>query len=149
MKKFLTTIFIFVAFFLSGCSAEKIQNFEQKNEEVEMKIKISIGEKIFYATLENNATTQEFIKKLPLEVKMTELNGNEKYFKFAESFLTNDEKIGKIHSGDLMLFGSNYLVLFYKDFSTNYSYTRIGKIENAENLSEFVGDGDIRAKFEK
>lgn len=114
-----------------------------------MKIKISIGDKIFYATLENNATTREFIKKLPLEVKMTELNGNEKYFKFAENFPTNDEKFGKIYSGDIMLYSGNYLVIFYKDFSTSYSYTRLGRIENAENLSEFVGDWDIRAKFEK
>lgn len=153
MKKIFTTIFIFVVFFLSGCSAEKIpvekNSAERVEAQTEMKIKISIGEKIFYATLENNPTTQEFIKKLPLEVEMTELNGNEKYFKFAENFPTNDEKVGKIYSGDIMLYSGNYLVIFYRDFSTNYSYTRLGRIENAENLSEFVGDWDIRAKFEK
>lgn len=153
MKKIFTTIFIFVVFFLSGCSAEKIpvekNSAERVEAQTEMKIKISIGEKIFNATLENNPTTQEFIKKLPLEVEMTELNGNEKYFKFAENFPTNDEKVGKIYSGDIMLYSGNYLVIFYRDFSTNYSYTRLGRIENAENLSEFVGDWDIRAKFEK
>lgn len=118
MKKFFTSILILILIFSVGCSAEK--NSEkisaEKSEEVEMKIKISVGEKIFYATLENNPTTQELMKKLPLEVEMTELNGNEKYFKFAESFPTDDKKIGEIHTGDLMLFGSNYLVVFTKIF---------------------------------
>lgn len=153
MKKFFATIFVFVVFFLSGCSAEKIpveKNSAEKVEvKTEMKIKILVGEKTFNATLENNPTTQEFIKKLPLEITMTELNGNEKYFKFAENFPTNDEKISEIHSGDLMLYNGNYLVIFYKDFPTSYRYTRLGKIENAENLSEIVGGDDIRVKFEK
>lgn len=151
MKKFFTSILILILIFSVGCSAEK--NSEkisaEKSEEVEMKIKISVGEKIFYATLENNPTTQELMKKLPLEVEMTELNGNEKYFKFAESFPTDDKKIGEIHTGDLMLFGSNYLVVFYKNFSTHYSYTRLGKIENPENLPETLGSDNIRVKFEK
>lgn len=33
-----------------------------------------------------------------------------------------------------MLFGSSYLVIFYENFNTSYSYTRIGKINNANDL---------------
>ena len=114
-----------------------------------MRIKISVGEQIFYANLENNSSTQELIKKLPLEVEMTELNGNEKYYKFVENFPSDDKKISEIREGDLMLYGSSYLVIFYKNFSTSYSYTRLGKIENPANLSEILGDGNIRVKIEK
>ena len=148
MKKFLTTIFIFVVFFLSGCSAEKNSEPVQ-NEAIDMNIKIIVGEKIFNATLENNQTAREFIKKLPLEVDMSELNGNEKYYKFAENFTSDDKNIGEIHAGDLMLYSSSYVVLFYKNFSTSYSYTRLGKIDNPQNLSEIVGGDNIRVRFEK
>ena len=143
MKKFFAAILVLILIFSVGCSAEK------KSDEVEMRIKISVGEQIFYANLENNPSTQELIKKLPLEVEMTELNGNEKYFKFAENFPSDDKKISEIREGDLMLYGSSYLVIFYKSFSTSYSYTRLGKIENPENLSEILGSGNIRVKIEK
>ena len=152
MKKFFAAILVLILIFSVGCSAEK--NFEEKIsaekvEDVEMRIKISVGEKIFYANLENNPSTQELIKKLPLEVEMTELNGNEKYYKFAENFPSDDKKISEIREGDLMLYGSNYLVIFYKNFSTSYSYTRLGKIENPANLSKVLGSDNIRVKIEK
>ena len=143
MKKFFAAILVLILIFSVGCSAEK------KSDEVEMRIKISVGEQIFYANLENNPSTQELIKKLPLEVEMTELNGNEKYYKFAENLPSDDKKISEIREGDLMLYGSSYLVIFYKNFSTSYSYTRLGKIENPANLSEILGDGNIRVKIEK
>ncbi|MBP3195158.1 MAG: hypothetical protein J6M05_05785 [Cardiobacteriaceae bacterium] len=42
-----------------------------------------------------------------------------------------------------------YLVIFYKDFSTNYSYTPLGKIDNAKNLPKALGRGNVRVKIEK
>ena len=44
-----------------------------------------------------------------------------------------------------MLFGNNCLVIFYESFDTSYSYTKIGHIDNLDNL----GNGSIIAKFEK
>ena len=45
------------------------------------KITITIGDKVFAATLSDNATATAFKKLLPLSVTMTELNGNEKLFR--------------------------------------------------------------------
>ena len=154
MKKFL--IICLLGMLMTGCgeSAENFSAAEDKKipaveEELGMKIKILIGDKIFDATLEDNATTREFIKKLPLEVTMTELNGNEKYYRFGKNFPSADKKVGEIHSGDLMLYSSSYVVLFYKNFSTSYSYTRLGKIENPAELEKIVGSGNISVRFEK
>ena len=43
-------------------------------------ITIRIGDKVFAATLSDNATAAAF-RLLPLSVTMTELNGNEKLFR--------------------------------------------------------------------
>ena len=153
MKKFL--IICLLGMLMTGCgeSAENFSAAEDKKipaveEELGMKIKILIGDKIFDATLEDNETTREFVKNLPLEVTMTELNGNEKYYRFGKNFPSADKKVGEIHSGDLMLYSSSYVVLFYKNFSTSYSYTRLGKIDNPADLEKSLGNGNVKIKFE-
>lgn len=114
-----------------------------------MNIKISVGGKTFDAVLEDNAAAAEFYKMLPLEIKMNELNGNEKYYRLNKSLPTNDKRAGTIYAGDLLLWTSNTVVLFYKTFSSGYSYTRLGKILNPAGLSEAVGGGNVAVKFLK
>ena len=118
-------------------------------EALAMQIKISVGGKIFEAALEDNAAAQEFYKMLPLEIRMTELNGNEKYFRLNKNLPSNDKRAGNISAGDLMLWSSNTVVLFYKNFSSGYSYTRLGKILNPVGLNDAVGGGNVSVKFFK
>ena len=141
---------------LSGCGGEAREMPEASTNDDEVQsvemvknktIQIQIGSRTFQATLEDNPTVEEFIKQLPLEIELEELNGNEKFYRFNERFPTSDTKPKMIHTGDLMLYSGSYFVLFYKDFNTNYSYTRLGKIENIEGLLEAVGESNIRVKI--
>jgi hypothetical protein len=118
------------------------------NDPMKKSINIKVGEKTFTATLLDNATVTEFKSMLPLTINMTELNGNEKYFELPEKLPTNATNPRTINNGDLMLWGSNTLVLFYKTFNTSYSYTRLGKIENPSGLSQALGSGNVKVTFE-
>ena len=69
---------------------------------------------------------------------MTELNGNEKYFYLDDALPTDASRPDGIRAGDLMLYGSECIVLFYESFSTAYSYTPIGRVQNPEGLTEAV-----------
>ncbi|SDA28992.1 hypothetical protein SAMN02910447_02985 [Ruminococcus sp. YE71] len=84
---------------------------------------------------------------LPLSFEMSELNGNEKYIYTDTSFTTSAESVGHINKGELMLYGDSCVVLFYDSFSTPYSYTRLGYIENAEGLENVVGSGSVTVNF--
>jgi hypothetical protein len=84
-----------------------------------MNIAIKVGTKTLTATLEDNATARAFKALLPTTVRMTELNGNEKYFRFSGDLPTKASCPGTIQTGDLMIYGQNTLVLFYKSFSTS------------------------------
>src|SRR5688572_27920642 len=67
---------------------------------------IKFGEKEFAATLLDNPSATAFKAMLPLAINMTELNGNEKYFRLSKNLPTNESNPNRINSGDLMLYGS-------------------------------------------
>jgi hypothetical protein len=113
-----------------------------------MKLKITIGTNSFTATLYKNASATAFKEELPMTINMRELNGNEKYFDLPDHLPANASNPGTIQAGDLMLYGSNTLVLFYKTFSTPHSYTRLGRIDNLSGLADALGSGNPTVKFE-
>ena len=96
-----------------------------------------------------NETADSLLERLPLTVTMDELHGNEKYIYLEQSLPSHSQKIFSIHTGDIMLFNNNCLVLFYEDFQTDYQYTPIGKITNAQNLKEDIGKGNVQVIFQK
>lgn len=81
-------------------------------------------------------------------MQMDELNGNEKYHYLDSSLPTDSYRPGTIHAGDIMLYGSSCVVLFYETFASSYSYTRIGQIDNPDGLATAVGNGNVSVKFE-
>jgi hypothetical protein len=112
------------------------------------KMKITIASSVFTATFIDNATATAFKAKLPLSITMKDLNRNEKFFDFDFNLTTNASNPGIIQSGDLMMYGANTLVLFYKTFSTSYSYTKVGSIDNPSGLETALGSGSVTVKFE-
>jgi hypothetical protein len=112
------------------------------------KLVIRIGDKTFAATVEDNATAAAFRKLLPLSVTMRDLNANEKLYRLPSAIPTNPSTPQSIQTGDLLLYGSNTVVLFYKSFPTTYSYTRIGRVDDPTGLEAAVGSGDVAVTFE-
>ncbi|HAJ16034.1 MAG TPA: hypothetical protein DCL24_07030 [Erysipelotrichaceae bacterium] len=103
-----------------------------------VKIVMTINNKDFVISLKQNKSTNALIKQLPLAMTMKDLNGNEKYHYIQKHLPTETEFIDKIEAGDFMLFGDNCLVLFYKSFSTQYSYTKLGRIEDVEGYLKVI-----------
>lgn len=145
MKKLLPAICAAILM-IAGCG-ESSQSEAIKT--LNTAIKIQVNGKMFKATLEDNPSARTFVEILPLEIDMTELNGNEKYFYLNSDLPGAPTNVKQIHAGDLMLFGSNCLVLFYKDFTTPYGYTRLGKLDNPDDLAKTLGNGNVRIKFEE
>jgi hypothetical protein len=111
-------------------------------------MRIKIGSSNFVATLDDNPTATAFKARLPLTVDMQELNGNEKLYRLPDKLPTKASDPGTIKNGDLMIYGANTLVLFYKSFPTSYSYTRLGRIDDPAGLAAAVGSGSVAVTFE-
>lgn len=124
---------------------------EQPNESDPQKsntMKIAIGSNIFTAILATNTSVRAFKAMLPLTLSMSDYNSNEKVAGLPRSLTTAATNPGTISTGDIMLYGSNSLVLFYETFSTSYSYTKIGRIDNTAGLKAALGKGNVTIKFE-
>lgn len=126
-------------------SAAKEQNTEAIPEVNEMKIEINGKE--YTAHFADTAAAEEFKAMLPLTLDMSELNGNEKYIYLDSRFTSESENVGYINKGELMLYGSDCIVLFYDSFSTPYSYTRLGYIDDPDGLEKAAGHGSITVTF--
>lgn len=113
------------------------------------KIEILIGNEAYSATLYDNAATRALMDMLPLTLDMSELNGNEKYYYLDTSLPTNASKPSEIKTGDLMLYGNSCLVLFYESFSTSYTYTPLGHIDDPTGLAAALGCGSVQVTFRK
>ena len=116
---------------------------EQEPQHMERRLSVKIGSKVFSASLQDTVTTEKFTELLPLEMTMRELNDNEKYCRLSQSLPTQDKNPGQIHAGDLMLYDGNTVVLFYRDFTTSYRYTPLGRIADTSGLMEALGSGDV------
>jgi hypothetical protein len=112
-------------------------------------ITITIGKERFTATLADNATAAAFAKLLPLSIQMAELNGNEKFAELSVSVPTRATRPPSIQAGDVMMYGSRTLVLFYKSFPTTYSYTKIGRVDDPTGLAAALGSGNVDVTFER
>lgn len=74
---------------------------------------------------------------------MQDFNQNEKYYNLSSSLPTDEYNVGKIKKGDVMLYGADTLVIFYKDFDTSYQYTKIGLIENLDE-DNFTNKNEVQ-----
>ena len=124
-----------------------VTNCGLNNKEYNMYINITIGDKTFVANIDDTPTGQAFFDLLPLTITMNELNGNEKYYYLNNSLPTDFYNPQTINTGDIMLYKNNCVVLFYKTFSTDYSYTRIGSVVDPSGLSQAVGQGNVMVSF--
>jgi len=107
-------------------------------------VDITINNKKYVLKLENNKTSFDLLSIAPLTVEMSDLNNNEKYVYLSLSLNEEANYSGSIKKGDVMLYQSNCLVIFYKDFETNYHYTKIGHIDNlpsfdSKNIKVTIG----------
>lgn len=156
MKNILATlVFLFPMLIGAACdpNAPTVISDDQSsptenNHSMKDSLSIKVGDQEFIATLLDNPAATTFKAMLPLTINMAELNGNEKYFRLSQNLPTDESNPGTISPGDLMLFGSNTLVLFYESFRTSYSYTKLGRINNVNGLTAALGKGNVTVTIE-
>ena len=137
IKKTSIILIILSFLFLSGVNAQNNDNI----------IKLKVNGHIFDVKLENNPATKELVKKLEsgnVCVNATDYGNFEKVGNLGFSLPANDENI-KTEPGDIVLYQKDQISVFYDSHS--WSYTKLGKIQNATDLKEILGSGNTTLEF--
>ncbi len=158
MKKLLVLILITVAslFAFAGCTDTPAQSTppngngtstetptENDGEEVTETYLTINGNKV-KVTLEDNSSTRallEILKKGDIVYTANDYGGFEKVGALGHTLPNSDTEL-TTQAGDVILYSSNQIVLFYG--SNSWSYTRLGRIENysVSELRAFLCAGE-------
>ncbi|WP_294578318.1 cyclophilin-like fold protein [uncultured Thomasclavelia sp.] len=112
-----------------------------------MKLKIKINERCFKATLSQNKAVDALVtmlKQAPITISMSDYGGFEKVGALKNNLPAQDKYTATV-AGDIVLYNSNQIVIFYG--SNSWSYTRLAKVDNLDGWKEALGHGNITAIF--
>ncbi len=115
---------------------------EDKVEEKETMI-MEINDKAVDVTWEENASVEELkgLAQTGLTISMSMYGGFEQVGPIGKS-IVSDDKQTVTKPGDIVLYSSDKIVVFYG--SNSWSYTRLGKINMSQNeLKQLLGNGDV------
>lgn len=114
-----------------------------------LRVWMTVGDRRFAITLANNPAARAFAAQMPLTLDMADLNRNEKHAELPLALPASADRIGTIRNGDLMLYGSTTLVVFYLTFDSSYAYTRLGRVDKPHDLAKVLGERTARIRFSR
>ena len=127
------------------------QASQNQGGDVDMKnarLKITVGNKVLYATLEDNATTRALLKKMPMTLTMQNLYGREMCYRFgAGSLPTEHLRSDRYEVGYIVYWAPRgSFVILYKQNGEEFERQQIGHIDSGTDI--FNGSGDEKVSFE-
>lgn len=124
---------------------------EEEDEEAGvLKVKITVGDRIVTATMEDNATAKAFLARLPLEVELSDYAGAEKIFYPSPKLSTEEApRGGNPTAGSIMLYEPwGNVAIFYKSGSASNSLIPMGRVDG-DGIEVFRVSGSLNVKFER
>lgn len=111
----------------------------------EMTMKLMIDNAVVPVIWEQNASTEELKKMLPLTINMSMYGGFEQVGSIGHS-LTRNDKQTTTQYGDIVLYAGDKIVIFYG--SNSWSYTRLGHIDlSQEKMTDLLSHGDVTIRI--
>lgn len=114
----------------------------------EMKIRITIGEKVVTAALTDSEAARDFVSLLPLTLVLEDYAGTEKISDLPKRLSTQGAPAGSDPSvGDIAYYAPwGNLAIFYRDFGYSSGLVILGKIDG--EMDAFGGPGSVKAIIE-
>ena len=140
MKKLYIKMLLLTSLFLFGCkNNQNINNEEQINVEENVVMKLFIDNNEVEVSWLNNNSVKELSNLCPLTINMHEYGGFEQTGLIGKTISSSDKRIDVI-PGDIVLYNSNQISVFYN--SSSWSYTKLGHINLSNSELKNLLDKD-------
>ena len=111
------------------------------NEEKDMELTLTVDGKEVPVIWEDNESVGALKEAAPLEIKMSMYGGNEQVGPIGKELPSDDKNI-TTEAGDIVLYQSNQIVIFYG--SNTWDYTSLGHVElSKDEMTELLDNGDV------
>ena len=111
----------------------------------EIAMNLMIDNTVVPVSWEQNASTEELKKLLPLTIKMSMYGGFEQVGSIGHSLIRNDTPTTTQY-GDIVLYSGDKIVIFYG--SNSWAYTRLGHINlSQQEMTDLLSHGDVTIKI--
>jgi len=144
LPKTLIAIFLWMGLSNSSLNAKEVADYPINS----LKLKITIGEKILYATLYESKATRNFMQLLPLELDLQDLNRREKYSSLAIRLSNNGTIKNTYQVGDVSYWlGGGLAVFYHQDHAiVKAGLIVIGKLK--KGIAAFEIAENLKVRFE-
>lgn len=110
-------------------------------EEKDMELTLTVDGKEVPVSWEDNESVGALKEAAPLEIKMSMYGGNEQVGPIGKELPSDDKNI-TTEAGDIVLYQSNQIVIFYG--SNTWDYTPLGHVElSKDEMTELLDNGDV------
>ena len=147
MKHTKWSVMLAAALLMMGCGTASEQPAASSNtgsgEDAAMKMNIAVNDSGFTATLAENAAVDalvDWMEEGPITLELSDYADFEKVGPLGRSLPASDSQT-TTQAGDIVLYQSNQIVLFYG--SNSWSYTQLGSIDDLTGWEDALGSGDV------
>jgi len=115
--------------------------------ESDMKVRLTVGDSVFIASVSNSPIGRDFVSRLPLALKMKDYAETEKIAYLPQKLTVEGAPAGFDPAvGDLTYYAPwGNLAIFYKDFGYSSGLIPLGRIESGiDKLAQIKDEGVIK-----
>lgn len=136
----------------SGMVQSRAANTQEtaQNPEGAVQMRITVGDQVLTAALEDNATARAITERLPMTLPMMDIYGCEMCCRFDEELPANEARVTGFEVGDIIYWRSHrsFVILYHQD-GARFEMQKAGYI-NADSavIEELFGHGDVNVTYE-
>lgn len=121
-----------------------------QNPEGTVQMRITVGDQVLTAMLEDNATTHAIADRLPMTLTMLDLYSREMCYRFEEALPANEAGVSGFEVGDIIYWPPRHsFVIMYHQDGEQFEMQKVGRINaSAETIGNLFGNGNVSVTFE-